>query len=61
MPDPISWEFAGPYLALALAGGYLLGSVPFGLVVTRLAGLGDLRPWRWRADTCWGRCPSAWW
>jgi glycerol-3-phosphate acyltransferase PlsY len=43
MPDPISWEFAGPYLALALAGGYLLGSIPFGLVLTRLAGLGDLR------------------
>ncbi len=43
MPDPISWEFAGPYLALALAGGYLVGSVPFGLVLTRLAGLGDLR------------------
>ena len=43
MPDPISWEFAGPYLALALAGGYLLGSVPFGLVLTRMAGLGDLR------------------
>ncbi len=43
MPDPISWEFAGPYLALAFVGGYLLGSVPFGLVLTRLAGLGDLR------------------
>ena len=43
MPDPISWEFAGPYLALALAGGYLLGSVPFGLVLTRAAGLGDVR------------------
>jgi glycerol-3-phosphate acyltransferase PlsY len=43
MPDPISWEFAGPYLVLALAGGYLVGSVPFGLVLTRLAGLGDLR------------------
>jgi glycerol-3-phosphate acyltransferase PlsY len=24
-------------------GGYLLGSIPFGLVLTRLAGLGDLR------------------
>ncbi|MDH3595968.1 MAG: glycerol-3-phosphate 1-O-acyltransferase PlsY [Rhodospirillales bacterium] len=43
MPDPISWEFAGPYLALALAGGYLVGSVPFGILLTRLAGLGDLR------------------
>jgi len=43
MPDPISWSLAGPYLAAALVLGYLLGSVPFGLVLTRLAGLGDLR------------------
>jgi glycerol-3-phosphate acyltransferase PlsY len=43
MPDPISWEFAWPYLLTALAGGYLLGSIPFGLILTRLAGLGDLR------------------
>ena len=28
---------------LALIGGYLLGSVPFGLVITRAAGLGDIR------------------
>ncbi len=27
----------------ALLGGYLLGSIPFGLVLTRLAGLGDIR------------------
>lgn len=26
-----------------LAGGYLLGSIPFGLLLTRLAGLGDIR------------------
>lgn len=31
------------YLALALIGGYLLGSIPFGLVLTRMAGLGDVR------------------
>ncbi|MFC7050839.1 glycerol-3-phosphate 1-O-acyltransferase PlsY [Emcibacter nanhaiensis] len=30
-------------LIAALAGGYLLGSIPFGLVLTRLAGHGDIR------------------
>ena len=30
-------------LILAAAGGYLLGSVPFGIVITRALGLGDLR------------------
>lgn len=43
MPDPISWGYAWPYLLTALLGGYLLGSIPFGLVLTRLAGLGDIR------------------
>ena len=43
MPDPISWAYAWPYFATALAGGYLLGSIPFGVALTRLAGLGDLR------------------
>ena len=33
--------YAGPLLALLL--GYLLGSIPFGVVLTRLAGAGDLR------------------
>jgi glycerol-3-phosphate acyltransferase PlsY len=28
---------------LAALGGYLLGSIPFGLVVTQIAGLGDIR------------------
>ncbi|RLQ87718.1 glycerol-3-phosphate 1-O-acyltransferase PlsY [Notoacmeibacter ruber] len=39
-------ELSGQLLAailLALAGGYLCGSVPFGLVITRMAGLGDIR------------------
>ena len=31
-----------PYL-LAILGGYLLGSIPFGVIVTRLAGVGDIR------------------
>lgn len=29
--------------AAAIAAGYLLGSIPFGLVITQLAGLGDIR------------------
>lgn len=31
------------YFVLAAVGGYLLGSIPFGLVLTRAAGLGDIR------------------
>ncbi len=30
-------------LMIAAGGGYLLGSIPFGLLLTRLAGLGDIR------------------
>jgi glycerol-3-phosphate acyltransferase PlsY len=30
-------------LAIVLLVGYLLGSIPFGLVLTKMAGLGDLR------------------
>ncbi|MBF0393737.1 MAG: glycerol-3-phosphate acyltransferase, partial [Alphaproteobacteria bacterium] len=30
-------------LAAAAALGYLLGSIPFGLVLTKAAGLGDIR------------------
>src|SRR5260221_4837181 len=35
-------HFVWPFYAAALAA-YLVGSIPFGLVLTRLAGLGDLR------------------
>ncbi|WP_421791913.1 glycerol-3-phosphate 1-O-acyltransferase PlsY [Hyphobacterium sp.] len=35
------WELIA--ISMAAIGGYLLGSVPFGLVLTRLAGLGDIR------------------
>src|SRR5919204_3927804 len=43
MLHPINWSLALPYYAAALAFGYLLGSIPFGLVLTRLAGTGDIR------------------
>ena len=36
-----TWDL--PHIALAFALGYLLGSVPFGLLLTRWAGLGDIR------------------
>ena len=38
MLQPINWSLALPYYAAALAFGYLLGSIPFGLILTRLAG-----------------------
>ena len=43
MLHPINWSLALPYYAAALAFGYLLGSIPFGLILTRLAGTADLR------------------
>ncbi|MEQ8396874.1 glycerol-3-phosphate 1-O-acyltransferase PlsY [Thalassobaculum sp.] len=43
MPDPLgSFAYTWPFYA-AVALAYLLGSVPFGLVLTKLAGLGDIR------------------
>lgn len=40
--SPPDWSGALLYLS-AFACGYLLGSIPFGLILAKLAGLGDLR------------------
>jgi glycerol-3-phosphate acyltransferase PlsY len=38
-----SWGLSVPGALAALLVGYLLGSIPFGLILTRAAGLGDIR------------------
>jgi len=43
MADPIVWSDAWPYFLAAFVAGYLCGSIPFGLLLTRMAGLGDVR------------------
>jgi glycerol-3-phosphate acyltransferase PlsY len=39
----VSWTLPFYFYLAAVVLGYLLGSIPFGLVLTRLAGLGDIR------------------
>jgi glycerol-3-phosphate acyltransferase PlsY len=47
LPDVLSnilnWSLSPPSALLALALGYALGSIPFGLLLTRLAGTQDIR------------------
>ena len=43
MPNPMGGlDYTWPFLA-GFAVAYLIGSIPFGLLLTRLAGLGDIR------------------
>lgn len=43
MPETMNWALSGPYFLAALLIGYLLGSIPFGIVLTRAVGGPDLR------------------
>ena len=43
MPDPINLGASLPFFLAAFVFGYLMGSVPYGLLLTKLAGLGDIR------------------
>ncbi|MBB3657597.1 glycerol-3-phosphate acyltransferase PlsY [Rhizobium sp. BK650] len=41
--DLVTWQITLPLALAAVVVGYLLGSIPFGLILTRAAGLGDVR------------------
>jgi len=43
MIHPISWAYVWPYVLGIFLCAYLIGSIPFGVVLTRLAGIGDIR------------------
>ena len=60
MPPSEAWEqcppaCCSPSVVLSFGFGYLLGSIPFGLILAKLAGLGDVRADRlrqYRRDQC---------
>lgn len=43
MIHPASWAQVWPYLAATFSAAYFLGSIPFGVILTRIAGAGDIR------------------
>jgi glycerol-3-phosphate acyltransferase PlsY len=43
MAETLSWGLSWPAFGLSLVVGYLLGSIPFGIILTKLSGGPDLR------------------
>ncbi len=43
MAEALNWSLSGPVTLVALVVGYLFGSIPFGIILTKLAGGPDLR------------------
>lgn len=43
MPEILNWGLSGAVVGSALVLGYLFGSIPFGMILTRLTGGPDLR------------------
>ena len=43
MAETLTWGLSGPATLIALVVGYLFGSIPFGIILTKLAGGPDLR------------------
>ncbi|MCX5495435.1 glycerol-3-phosphate 1-O-acyltransferase PlsY [Kaistia dalseonensis] len=43
MPQAFGWDLGFPIASGMLILGYLFGSIPFGLILTYFAGLGDIR------------------
>lgn len=43
MVHPTSWSDVWPHFLAGFAVAYLLGSIPFGVILTRIAGAGDIR------------------
>ena len=52
MLHPINWSLALPAYAAAFAFGYLCGSIPFGVLLTRLAGVPGRSRHRLRQYRC---------
>lgn len=43
MSEIFSWQLGPAPTIISVIFGYLLGTIPFGLILTRMAGLGDVR------------------